>query len=88
MLFNRMVVINVEKEHPEEAARFVYNLTDKGEEESAVNHFGVVGIRLLDNGWVEVTNHDTSIECFPSSRVVALERDPVIYAVTDRPSHG
>ena len=88
MLFNRMIVMNVEKEHSDEAERFVYKLTDSNGDEMGFNHFGVAGIRLLDNGWVEVTRHDTGIECFPPSRVVTLERDPVIYAVSDRPSHG
>jgi hypothetical protein len=83
-----MVVLNVERETLEEAARFVYKLTDNDGAETGVNHFGVAEIKLLDNGWVKVTRHDTGVECFPPSRAVTLELGPVIHAVSDRPSHG
>jgi len=91
MHFNRMIVINVERETLQEAPRFIYNMTTttrhEGDELEA-NHFDVALIELLDNGWAKVTRHDTGIECFPPSRIVTLELNPVIHAVTDRPSNG
>lgn len=88
MLFNRMIVHNVERESLTEAARFIYRLTKDDDEEVGANHFGASQIKLLENGWVKVTRHDTGIECFPPSRVVALESSPIIHAVPDRESHG
>ena len=87
MLFNRLIVTNVEKLHEDDAERFVYKLTDNDGAEVGINHFGVAVIELLDNGWVKVTRHDTGAECFPPYRVVALELSPIIHAVSDRPSH-
>ncbi len=88
MQFNRMIVKNVERLSEDDAERFVYKLTNNDGAEMGVNHFGVAEILLLDNGWVKVTRHDTGAECFPPHRVITLELDPIIHAVTDRPSHG
>jgi hypothetical protein len=83
-----MVVFNVEILSDDDAEKFVYKLTDNDGAEMGFNHFGVAEILLLDNGWVKVTRHDTGTECFPPSRVVALENGPTIHAVADRPSYG
>ena len=85
MLFNRMIVKN--EETPEDGRTFVYTATKK-DDDAPPHHFLTAEIRLLDNGWVMVTRHDTGSECFPPSRVIALEIDPIIHAVSDRPSHG
>jgi hypothetical protein len=68
-----MIVTNVERETLQEAARYIYNVTDDEESEAQANHFCVSEINLLDNGWVKVTRHDTGVECFPPSRIVTLE---------------
>lgn len=87
MLFNRLIVKNVERESLQEAAQFIYKLASE-EEEAGTNDFCVSNIDLLDNGWVEVTRHDTGIECFPPWRVVALEFGPTLQVVPDRVSDG
>ena len=88
MEFNRMIVFNVEKVDDDDAERFVYKTTKDDNAEVGVNHFGVSEIKLLDNGWVKVTRHDTGVECFPPNRVITLESNLTIHAVTDRPSYG
>jgi hypothetical protein len=73
MLFNRMVVHNVERIDNHDAERFVYKLTKDDSAEIGSNEFGVSKIKLLDNGWVWVTHHNDGVECFPPNRVVDLE---------------
>jgi hypothetical protein len=84
-----MIALNVEPVSEDDCREFIYTLTkEKEEAEITPSQFGVAEIKLLDNGWVKLTRHDTGIECFPPNRVVALELDPFPRVVSDRPSDG
>ena len=71
--FNRMIAANPEFEGSD---NFIFTVTTRFEknEDKKPNKFCVKELRLLDNGWVLITEHDDlPSSCYPPWRIIVLE---------------